>query len=123
MPVPNDQCELVLEDLSKNCETCLKFKKTPPRPIVSLPLATQFNEAVVMDLKEKVKSKVWFLHLVDAATRFSVSTVIYDKKPSTVIEKVMLSWIGAGFGTPGKFLADNMVANSRTQSTGICVRT
>ena len=105
--VYDEQCDAILDWLSKNCETCLKFRKTPARPVVGLPLATEFNGVVVMDLKEKVKGKVWYLHLIDAATRFSVSNVIYNKKPATVIDKIMTSWIGAGFGAPAKFLADN----------------
>lgn len=37
---------------------------TPSRPVVSLPLATEFNEAVAVDLKEW-KPNIYFLHLVD----------------------------------------------------------
>ena len=103
----DDDCQKVLNDLNENCDLCLKMKKTPSRPVVSLPIASKFDEVVVMDLKEWVKNKTWFLHLIDAATRLTLSAVIHDKHPSTIIEKVMCLWIGAGFGPPGKFLADN----------------
>ena len=96
----------MIDELSANCTICAKFKKTPARPVVSLPLATNFNECVVMDLKEWVKG-TWILHLVDAATRFTLSTIIHNKKPSTIVEKVLLLWVGSGFGCPKKFLADN----------------
>ena len=44
--------------------TCLKFKKTPMRPAVSLPLATKFNEAVAMDLKYW-KNGLYIFYLID----------------------------------------------------------
>ena len=94
-------CQKVLDKLQETCDVCLKFKRTLSRPVVSLPLATNFNEVVVIDHKEWVKGKIWFL------TRFSLSAVIYNKHPATVINKVMLLWIGSGFGAPCKFLADN----------------
>ena len=104
----DSDCQKVSDKLQETCDVCLKFKRTPSRPIVSLPLATNFNEVVVMDLKGWVIDKIWLLHLIDAATRFSLSAVIYNKHPATVIDRVKLLWInGSGFGPPGKFLADN----------------
>ena len=103
----DNDCGNLLDKLSMNCDTCLRFKKTPSRPVVALPVATEFNEVVVLDLKEWEKGKVWFLHLIDAATRFTLSTIITNKRPSTIIQKVMTLWIGSGFGVPKKFLADN----------------
>ena len=99
-------CSKVIDDIATNCQICLKFKKTPARPVVSLPLATSFNEVVVMDLKKWGQNK-WILHLIDAATGFTMSRIINDKKPSTIVDNVMLMWIGSGFGCAGKFLADN----------------
>ena len=60
-----------------------------------------------MDLKEWVKGKIRVLHLLDAATHFSLSAVICNKHLATVTDKVMLLWIGSGFGAPGKLLANN----------------
>ena len=114
------ECEEILKKLSANCHICLEFSKTPARPVVSLPLATKFNQVVVMDLKEKTKNKVWYLHLIDAATRLTISSVIYNKLPATIIEKVMLMWIGAGFGAPGKFLADNGGEFANEQYRDMC---
>lgn len=31
---------------------CIKYKKVEPKPVVSFPLATRFNETVVIDIKE-----------------------------------------------------------------------
>ena len=49
----------------------------------------------------------WILNLVDAATHFTLSTIIHNKKPSTIIRKVLLLWVRSEFGSPKKFLADN----------------
>ena len=40
-----------ISQVSKKCVTCCKFGKTVPRPIVSLPMASKFNETISMDLK------------------------------------------------------------------------
>ena len=93
--------------LYDSCEVCLKFQKTPARPIVSLPLATQFNETVAMDLKVWNNNKLNILYLIDMFTRFTTARIIKDKKPETIIDNVMQMWIGNGFGAPAKFLADN----------------
>ncbi|XP_057310580.1 uncharacterized protein LOC130648545 [Hydractinia symbiolongicarpus] len=60
-----------------------------------------------MDLKEWVKSKIWLFYLINAATRFTLATVIRSKLPSVIIDKTMQLWIGNGFGVPGRLLADN----------------
>ena len=42
----------MLEQICKECNTCLLFKKPPPCPGVGLPLASDFNETVAMDRHE-----------------------------------------------------------------------
>ena len=104
--VTDEDCFKLIDDITQACDTCHRFRKTPSKPVVGLPLATEFNEVVAMDLKEW-KPGTYFLHLVDMATRFSLAGVIKNKLPSTIINKVMILWIGSGLGTPRKFLADN----------------
>ena len=41
-----------IEKIHQRCMTCKKFSPTPPRPVVSLPAATEFNQVLTMDLKE-----------------------------------------------------------------------
>ena len=96
----------LVDEVSKSCEVCKRFTKTPARPVVSLPMATEFNEAVAMDLKVW-RPNLYFLHLIDIATRFSLAAVIRRKTPDLIIHHVMTLWIGSGFGCPKKFLADN----------------
>ena len=95
-----------VDRITDNCSVCKQYKKTPARPVVSLPLATEFNEVVAIDLKEW-KPNVYFLHFVDVATRFSLATVVKKKTPEVITEKIMTLWIGSGMGPPKRFLADN----------------
>ena len=34
----------LLVQIGKNCDLCQRYAKTPPRPVVSLPMASDFNE-------------------------------------------------------------------------------
>ncbi|CAG2236725.1 unnamed protein product [Mytilus edulis] len=101
--IPKNTC---VDEITEGCDVCKKYKKTPARPVVSLPLATEFNEVVAVDLKEW-KPNTYFLHLIDIATRFSLATVIKRKTPDVIADKVMSLWIGSGMGPPKRFLADN----------------
>ena len=90
------------------CKTCKKFKKTPPRPVVSLPAASEFNEVLTMDLKEvKVGRFKYILHLIDGFTRLTVSVFIENKNPQTIIHNVMKNWLLVGYGRPGRIWSDN----------------
>ncbi|PIK34739.1 hypothetical protein BSL78_28435 [Apostichopus japonicus] len=86
-------------------EVCKRFKKTPSRPVVCLPLAKEFNDVVAMDLKKF--GDVYFLHFIDLFTRFSKSKLTRRKTPKVIVDAVATEWIAAGFGPPKKFLVDN----------------
>ena len=45
------KCLELVDLVSENCQVCKRFKGTPARPVVSLPISNEFNEAVAMDLK------------------------------------------------------------------------
>ena len=57
-----------LEQIDVNCNTCKRYKKASPRPIVSFPLAKEFNETAI-DLKVYENNKTYFLHVIDHHTR------------------------------------------------------
>ena len=57
-----------------------------------------------MDLKQW-SSDVWFLYIIDHATRYSSSCVIYTKEKE-VVKKFLENWITI-FGNPGKILVDS----------------
>ena len=41
----------LIKKISAKCQICKLYKKTPPEPIIDLPMATAFQESVAMDLK------------------------------------------------------------------------
>lgn len=100
----NSGLEKAIKEVSDSCTICHRFKKTRPRPVVSLPMASRFNEVVAMDLK--AWGRYYFLVLVDLATRYCTAKVIADKSAGTIIKGVFQSWIMV-FGAPKKFLTDN----------------
>ena len=95
-----------IEKVTNECDICKIHKKGRPRPAVTFPLASEFNETVGMDLKTYLKDKIYFLHMVDHATRFSAAAVIRSKKKEVIIDRFFKHWIGI-FGTPQKVLSDN----------------
>ena len=101
----DDEISQIVDNISAECETCKRYKKTPPTPVVSLPLAARFNEVIAMDLKKF--GDVYFLLVIDLFTRFCKSKVIMRKIPSVIIDSVITEWIGAGMGAPNKSLIDN----------------
>ena len=102
--VRNRKLELEIEAVAIGCETCKKFKRPVPRPVVALPMASKFNEVIAMDLK--VWDKYYFLVIVDLATRYCAATVLTNKLASSVISELFTSWIST-FGGPKKILTDN----------------
>ena len=60
-----------------------------------------------MDLKEcSHNKKIWFLHIIDHASSYSVSLIIRTKKKKKIVKKVFQHWISL-FGHPNKILVDN----------------
>ena len=62
-----NDCQDILEDIGKKCNLCKMYMKTPPRPVVGLPMASRFNEKIAMDLKQW-KGR-WTLHIIDMWSR------------------------------------------------------
>ena len=102
--INDKQLEKEINFISQQCIYCLQYRRAPPRPVVSMPLANKFNETVSMDLKMWCNSI--FLVMVDTATRFCTATVVSNKSPSTIIKGFFVSWITL-FGAPMKILTDN----------------
>ena len=100
-----DKFSKLIEAISNNCELCKTYKRTPPKPVVALPMAMRFNEKVVMDLKQWNNKRI--LHMVDMFSRFTVSVFIDRKKPGVIIDKIITHWIGAAFGVMEAILTDN----------------
>ena len=107
----------ILDEIRENCDVCKQYARAPPRPCVALPMASVFNEKVAMDLK-KWGSR-WILHLIDMWSRLTLSVFIDRKKPSTVINKIMLHWV-AHFGTMESILHDNGGEFSNDEMRAVC---
>ena len=101
----NSDLEEQVKSVSETCNICCKLRKPTPRPIVSIPLAYKFNETISVDLKVW-KVNLYFLVIVDIATRYCSAIVIRDKNPKTIIKGLFLTWI-SHFGAPRKLLSDN----------------
>ena len=107
----NGQRKQVLEVIA-NCKVCSKHRKAPPRPKVGLPSTNDFNEVVGLDLKVLNKNTgEYILWMVDLFTKLIKGKYIRNKKPATIIEAIVDSWIvgsGMGPGHPSRgFWSDN----------------
>ena len=103
----NEATRQEIRSIYSKCSTCKQFSKTPPRPIVSLPPASEFNEVLTMDLKEvNIKSYKYILHMIDAFTRLTVSVLIQNKRPETIVHNVMKNWVSVGYGRPKRIWTD-----------------
>ena len=94
----------IISTIIDGCEGCIKRKRNPDRPVVAMPMASEFNEKLAIDLSFYKDNII--LHMVDMWSRLSISVPIPRKKPSEVINSIMQSWI-AYFGVPGSILNDN----------------
>ena len=105
LPWCNDKALMdEIKNVERDCETCSRYKKAPPRPVVGLPMAKAFNECVAMDLKF-FRGKI-ILHMIDHASRYSAGCRLASKEPEVVIKAIFMHWIKI-HGSPIKFLTDN----------------
>ena len=99
-----------VDEVTNNCKICkFKYKKSPPRPKVALPVSNNFNQSVSIDLKGPT-NKGYILYCVDTFSRLTRGIIIKDKNPSTIIKGLLDCWILGrviGPGMPGKFIHDN----------------
>ena len=93
-----------IKGISQSCDICKFYKKPSPRPAVGMPLASDFNEVVALDLKFFHGHII--LHLIDHVSRFSAASLIRSKKPNDILDSIFKIWISI-FGPPKRFLSDN----------------
>ena len=108
----NDKESLELvKEVSDRCKVCKTHKRTPSRPKVGLPVSSEFNECVSIDLKGPLPNKdSYILYLVDTFSRLTRGVIVKDKKPETIVKAILKCWVlgnGIGPGMPRKFLHDN----------------
>ena len=94
-----------LDEIISKCDICLKYKRPSPKPAVGLPLATEFNGMVAVDLHQ-LERNLWYLHIIDEFTRFSAGAIMKSKESKVFVQKFIQHWIGI-FGAPKKLFSDN----------------
>ena len=100
----------LVDEIIAKCNVCKRFKRTPSRPKVGLPVSCDFNECVALDLKERKGNKEYILYCICTFSRLTRGVIIKDKNPHTIVKGVLDCWVlgkGIGPGIPGKFLFDN----------------
>ena len=70
----NEEYSDFANELYEKCEICHGFKVTPPRPVASLSLTNDFNDAVAIDLKHW-KNNLYILYMVDIFTKFTLASL------------------------------------------------
>ena len=99
-----DEYSNLLEDIANTCELCKRYAKNTLTSSGWFAYASQFNGKVSMDLKQW--NGHWILHIIDIWSRYTVSVFINRKKPSDVIDALMMR-CKAVFGTMGSIMTDN----------------
>ena len=97
-----------IDNVTQPCDTCDRYKKARARPVVSMPLANDFNDVLAMDLKFVTVNnrKYTILHSTDAFIRFSVASIVSSKHKEVIVATIMKQWV-ATFGKPKSLSSDN----------------
>ena len=82
--IKDSELEQAVRKATQECEVCIKFARERPRPVVSLAMASRFNEAIALDLK--VWGAKYFLVIIDLGTWYCTATVNGDKQAVTIIK-------------------------------------
>ena len=96
------------DNVTQSCDTCDRNKKARAHPVVSMPLANDFNDVLAMDLKFVTVNnrKYTILHLIDAFTRFSAASIVSSKHKEVIVATIMKQWV-ATIGKPKSLFSDN----------------
>lgn len=95
-----------IHNVSNNCKICKEFRRPPRRPVVGLPIATNFNECLQLDLKFFEGTKTPMLHMIDHCTRLSSCALLRNKTADEVFKGLITHWFSI-YGSPQKILSDN----------------
>merc|ERR1711911_148085 len=81
--VYSEEMSSMLDKIIEGCEGCIKRRRNPDKPAVAMPMATEFNEKVAIDLK--IWNNKYILYMIDMWSRLTVAAVIERKRPSEVV--------------------------------------
>ena len=117
----NKNVDIELNKLYNSCETCLKFRKSKPRPKVASPLSTDVNDTLTIDLKIHGKRGKIVLYMIDDFSRFTVAEVIPKKEGELVVKAIVDKWImGLPYGPPKQIISDNGLEFVNSKMASMC---
>src|SRR5215469_2227096 len=108
-----------IKTISETCQVCLRFKRTPSRPVVGFSLGKNFNDVLSIDLGELQGER--FILMIDHATRYCQATWIKSKQPTEIVRALLNKWIGI-FGPPKELLSDNGLEFMNEDVKDLCER-
>ena len=105
--ITGDDVQNAIHKLVEHCDICQKYGRSSPKPAVALPLSTEFNGCVAMDLHEltNLGPSMWYFHVIDVFSRFSAAGIVKTKKKEPIFGCFAKIWL-AVFGPPAMILFD-----------------
>ena len=103
--IPSSNFSDIIHKVVSHHQMCQQYKKPVPRSMVGFPKANYFNETVTMDLHQ-LGPNLWYLHLIDEFSRFSIDVIIKSKSTDIITKMFLKYWISL-FGTPNTVFSDN----------------
>ena len=101
--IPN--LDFILNKLYQSCLICLKNRPSPIKPKASLPMAQDWNQTLMIDLKVWPKYDCIIFYIIDAYTRYQQGHLIPDKKAETIVKTFVDKWIMV-YGAPSNCVSD-----------------
>ena len=99
------ECITILQQIVHDCDICKRYSNTKPKPAAVLPLASEYNETVAVDLHE-LEPGIWYLHIIDHFAHFSAGNIVKTKKSCETVSSFIHTWISV-HGLSGRLYGDN----------------
>ena len=95
-----------LKSVLPRCQTCRLHSVSAKIPMVSLPISSEPNEVISIDLHQ-LGPFLWYLHMICLYSHFSLPVSVTPKKPDVIISAFVKTWVSVfGRSTKG-ILTDN----------------
>ena len=98
----------VIYEVIDNFEVCRLYSWPSFKPAVGFPHSYRFDECVAMDLHQvtEIGKNSWYLHISYLFSKFSVATLIDNKRSSTIVNEFLVMRVSV-FGEQNAVLMDN----------------
>ena len=102
-----DKFSKMIDQIMERCEGCIMRLRTPDRPAVAPPLASDFGQVLGFDLKVWDKNKgIYIFYMIDIFTRYQMAAIIKSKEPEEIVKTFTTKWLPI-FGRVDKIISDN----------------